>query len=53
MTMVPIWKTCPFCGKMYSWNPDVGNMFCPRCSNKDEKSIKVIGIIFKQKNKDK
>lgn len=29
--MVPMWKICPRCKKKYSWNPDVGQMWCPRC----------------------
>ena len=32
MTMLPMQKKCPYCGKIYSWNPDVGiGLFCPRC----------------------
>lgn len=31
MTIIPIIKTCPACGKKYSWNPDVGQMKCPNC----------------------
>lgn len=31
MTMMPMYKTCPKCHKKYSWNPDVGKMFCPHC----------------------
>lgn len=31
MTMVPMWKKCPRCKRRYSWNPDVGQMWCPHC----------------------
>lgn len=32
MTMMPIYKKCPRCKKIYSWNPDVGKLWCPYCS---------------------
>ena len=31
MTMVPLYKKCPRCKRSYSWNPDVGRMWCPYC----------------------
>lgn len=31
MTMLPMYKICPVCKRQYSWNPDIGMMFCPRC----------------------
>ena len=31
MTIVPMYKKCPKCKKSYSWNPDVGKMWCPNC----------------------
>ena len=31
MTLVPVYKKCPKCKKKYSWNPDVGHMWCPTC----------------------
>ena len=31
MTMVPMYKKCPRCKRRYSWNPDVGRMWCPYC----------------------
>lgn len=31
MTLVPVYKKCPRCKKKYSWNPDVGHMWCPTC----------------------
>lgn len=32
MTMVPKYKTCSRCKRKYSWNPDVGKIWCPYCS---------------------
>lgn len=51
MTMLPILKKCPLCGKKYSWNPDVGKFFCPHCSKSDEKPLDTIGKLFKKKEK--
>lgn len=34
MTMLPWRKICPICGREYSFNPDVGKIFCPRCQKK-------------------
>lgn len=31
MTMVPMFKKCQRCKRRYSWNPDVGQMWCPHC----------------------
>lgn len=31
MTLVPEFKICPKCKKRYSWNPDVGEIWCPKC----------------------
>ncbi len=31
MTMMPIYKICARCKRRYSWNPDVGKMWCPYC----------------------
>ncbi len=31
MTIIPIFKKCPVCGKKYVWNPDVGKIICPYC----------------------
>ena len=33
MTMLPMYKKCPICKRTYSWNPDVGRMFCPYCTS--------------------
>ena len=34
MTIKPIYKTCPICLRQYSWNPDIGQMWCPNCGKK-------------------
>ena len=31
MTMRAEFRTCPRCKRKYSWNPDVGKMWCPTC----------------------
>lgn len=31
MTIVPMYRRCPMCKRMYSWNPDVGRFVCPYC----------------------
>lgn len=31
MTLIPMKKRCFKCGKLYIWNPDVGQMVCPYC----------------------
>lgn len=31
MSLVPVYRICPKCKNKYSWNPDAGEMFCPRC----------------------
>lgn len=49
MTMVPMQKKCPYCGKVYNWNPDVGQgLYCPRC-----KGMGIAGIIRKKEKKEK
>ena len=48
MTMVREWKTCPKCGKKYSWNPDVGQFRCPYCGG-----LGNIDLLLKRKKKDK
>ena len=35
MTLRPMYRKCPKCKKTYTWNPDVGKMFCPRCGRFD------------------
>ncbi len=27
MTIIPIFKKCPVCGKKYVWNPDIGKLY--------------------------
>lgn len=36
MTFMLMYKKCPVCKRKYSWNPDVGKMFCPYCSSFSE-----------------
>lgn len=31
MSLLPEKRQCSQCGKIYSWNPDVGKTKCPRC----------------------
>jgi hypothetical protein len=31
MTLIPERRKCSVCGKIYSWNPDVGKICCPYC----------------------
>ncbi|MBQ0100298.1 MAG: hypothetical protein KBS39_02175 [Lachnospiraceae bacterium] len=33
MSLLPEKRKCPKCGKIYSFNPDVGKIFCPNCKN--------------------
>ena len=40
MTIMPHWKICPRCHKLYDWNPDVGVISCPYCMEKDMKLVK-------------
>lgn len=51
MTMMPMYKRCSICGRMYSWNPDVGRMFCPYCMRKGRKKTieKLIEIMRKKR----
>ena len=37
MTIIPISKVCTKCHKKYTWNPDVGKIFCPYCHGLGEK----------------
>ena len=34
MTMMPVYKRCPICLRKYSWNPDIGQLWCPYCGKK-------------------
>jgi len=49
MTMMPMYKTCPKCHKKYSWNPDVGKMFCPHCGGVGKTKNGVLDTIFGKK----
>ncbi len=54
VTLRPMYKKCPRCGKPYSWNPDVGKMSCPKCGlispgMGDVTGTKTILDIFKKK----
>ena len=56
MTMLPMYKKCPKCKKSYSWNPDVGNMWCPNCGlfgmfGEDERSVgkRIVEILKRKK----
>ena len=56
MTMVPMFNKCRKCKKYYSWNPDVGNMWCPNCGPLGQAGVreipwKKIGDILKGKKK--
>ena len=51
--MMPQWKRCPRCGKLYDWNPDVGVMKCPYCMEKDLKRVEKLKGIFGKKSSDK
>lgn len=31
MTLMPMYKVCPFCRRRYSWNPDAMQIRCPYC----------------------
>ena len=50
MTIMPHWKTCPRCHRMYDWNPDVRVMSCPYCMEKD---IELVNKLKKLFGKDK
>lgn len=49
MTMMPMYKTCPKCHKKYSWNPDIGKMFCPHCGGVGKPKKGVLDTIFGKK----
>lgn len=34
MTLQRMERICRLCGKRYSYNPDVGKIFCDRCGKK-------------------
>ena len=39
MSMMPMYKKCPLCGKTYSFNPSVGKMFCTACAENARKAV--------------
>lgn len=51
MTMMPMYKKCHVCGKMYNWNPDVGRVYCPYCMWKGRKQMikKLIEVVRKKR----
>lgn len=48
---MPMYKMCPKCKRMYSWNPDVGKMYCPRCGSMGAQGIKLLLDILKKRKK--
>jgi predicted nucleic acid-binding Zn-ribbon protein len=44
MTLVPEKRKCTKCGHVYSWNPDVGKMFCPKCGCLSAITVSINGI---------
>lgn len=53
MTIMPMWKRCHKCHRMYSWNPDVGKMNCPYCGGFGSGNGKLLNILLGGKKKDK
>jgi len=53
MSMVPEKRICPRCKRAYSWNPDVGRMFCPHCGGLGKAPETVLDKLFKKKKKEK
>ncbi|MDO4787973.1 MAG: hypothetical protein Q4A19_02310 [Johnsonella sp.] len=37
MSMLPMKRNCPVCGREYSFNPSLGKIFCPYCRKAEEK----------------
>ncbi len=50
MSLRPLYKKCPVCKMVYSWNPDVGQMFCPYCTGKKAMPKGLKKIIVKYLN---
>lgn len=51
MTMIPDWKKCPWCGGMYSRNPDVGIFACQKCLQEAKKISEAPANTLKEKLK--
>lgn len=52
MTIMPMWKRCHRCGRIYDWNPDVGIRSCPSCMKKDIERLQKIRNMFTRKPQD-
>lgn len=42
LTIMPMWKRCYRCGRIYDKNPDVGVRSCPYCMKKDIERLRKI-----------
>lgn len=53
MTMKAEYRICPRCKKKYSWNPDVGMMWCPTCGPELTEKVgkNVLDFFFKKLGK--
>ncbi len=52
MSLMPKFRNCKKCGKMYSWNPSVGKLndkLCPECWEKELKKVDKLNTIFRKK----
>ncbi len=45
MSLIPMYRRCPRCGRIYSYNPDVGQLSCPNCGLSFLQSV--VKTIFK------
>lgn len=49
MSTAPMMKTCPKCGHVYSYNPSVGQISCPKCqANTIKEATKTVLGFFKK-----
>jgi Zn finger protein HypA/HybF involved in hydrogenase expression len=44
MTFVPEKRKCNVCGHVYSWNPSIGKIGCPRCGSLDNTVVSINGF---------